>query len=80
MKIERKQVTVRDLTQGYVNNDEEGVVGYGGLLNIRPKYQREYVYNEKQRNLVMDTLQKNLPLNLMYWVKNDDGSYEVLDG
>lgn len=80
MRIQPKQVTIRELVKNYANNDEEGVVGYNGLLNIRPKYQREYVYNEKQRDAVLGTVQRNLPLNVMYWVKNDDGTYEVLDG
>ena len=48
MKIKLQQIKVRDLVNGYVNNDEEGVVGYGGRLNIRPAFQREFVYNEKQ--------------------------------
>lgn len=80
MEILPKAVTVRDLVKNYANNDEEGVVGYDGLLNIRPKYQREYVYNAKQRDAVLDTVKRGLPLNIMYWAKNDDDTYEVLDG
>jgi hypothetical protein len=49
-------------------------------LNIRPKYQREFVYKEKQRDSVIETLKKNFPLNVMYWVINEDNTYEVLDG
>jgi Protein of unknown function DUF262/HNH endonuclease len=80
MKIELKEITIREVANGYLNSDEEGVVGFGGKLNIRPKYQREFVYKDKQRDDVIVTVQKNFPLNVMYWVKNDDGSYEVLDG
>lgn len=80
MKIELKEITIREVVEGYVNNDEEGVVGYSGNLNIRPKYQREFVYNDKQRDAVINTIRKGLPLNVMYWVKNNDGSYEVMDG
>lgn len=80
MKIELKRIPIREVVEGYVNNDEEGVMGYGGKLNIRPKYQREFVYNDKQRDLVLDTIKKDLPLNIMYWVKNNDGTYEVMDG
>ena len=54
-------------------------MGYGGKLNIRPKYQREFVYKDAQRDAVITTLQKGFPLNVMYWVKNGD-TYEVLDG
>jgi len=80
MKIELKEISVRELTNGYINNNEEGVVGYGGNLNIRPKYQREFVYKDKQRDAVIDTLIKNFPLNVMYWVKDNNDYYEVLDG
>jgi hypothetical protein len=80
MKIDLHQIPIRDLVNGYSNSDEEGVVGYGGKLNIRPKYQREFVYKDEQRNAVIDTVCKGYPLNVMYWVKNGDGSFEVLDG
>lgn len=56
------------------------MVGYGGKLNIRPKYQREFVYRDKQRDSVIETVRKDFPLNVMYWVKNSDDTYEVLDG
>jgi uncharacterized protein with ParB-like and HNH nuclease domain len=80
MKIELHEITVREVAEGYVDNAEEGVLGYGGKLNIRPKYQREFVYDDKKRNAVIDTIFKNFPLNVMYWVKNEDGTFEVLDG
>lgn len=80
MNIELHKIKIRDLVEGFVDNDEEGVVGYGGLLNIRPKYQREFVYKDKQRNAVIETVFKGFPLNVMYWVKNADGTFELLDG
>jgi hypothetical protein len=80
MKIELNEIPIRDLVNGYVNDDMEGVSGYNNKLNIRPKYQREFVYNDKQRDAVIDTVQKDFPLNVMYWVKNEKGNYELLDG
>jgi len=80
MKIELHEITVREVAENYVDNAEEGVVGYSGKLNIRPKYQREFVYDEKKRNAVIDTIRKNFPLNVIYWIKNEDGTFEVLDG
>ena len=80
MKIQLTQIKIRDLFNGYKDNQETGVVGYGGLLNIRPPYQREFVYGEKQRNAVIDTVRKGFPLNVIYWSKNEDGTYELLDG
>lgn len=80
MKIELKEITVREVAENYVDNAEEGVIGYNSKLNIRPKYQREFVYDTKKRDAVIDTIRKDFPLNVMYWVVNDDGTYEVLDG
>lgn len=80
MKITKKDILIKDIASGYIDSSEEGVVGYKGKLNIRPKYQREFVYSEKQRNEVIYTILKGFPLNVMYWVKNEDGTYEILDG
>jgi hypothetical protein len=80
MRIELKEITIREVSTGYINDNEEGVVGYNGKLNIRPKYQREFVYKDKQRDAVIETVKKNFPLNVMYWVKNEDDTFEVLDG
>lgn len=80
MKIDLHRIKIRDVVAGYQDSAEEGVVGYGGKLNIRPKYQREFVYTGKQREAVIDTVRKSFPLNVMYWMVNDDGGFEVLDG
>ena len=80
MKIELHEILIKDLVDGYINSEEEGVIGYNGLLNIRPKYQREFVYNDKQREAVIDTIIKGFPLNVMYWCQNEDGTFELLDG
>ena len=80
MKIKLHEIPVRDVAKGYLDSAENGVVGYDKKLNIRPAYQREFIYKEKERNEVIRTIMKNFPLNVMYWAKNDDGSFEVLDG
>ena len=83
MTIKQMEVTVRDITSGYVNNDEQGVRGYNGLLDIRPPYQREFIYNEKEQQAVITTVLHGYPLNVMYWVKRSDDAecpYEVMDG
>jgi len=83
MTIKQISVTVREITQGYVNNDEQGVRGYNGLLDIRPPYQREFIYNDKEQQAVINTVLRGYPLNVMYWVKrNEDAEcpYEVMDG
>ena len=80
MKIELHRISVRDVIDGYKDNNEEGVVAYGGKLDVRPKYQREFVYKGKQRDAVIETIKKGFPLNVMYWMIKDDGTYEMLDG
>ena len=80
MKIELNMIPVRNVVAGYKDDAEEGVYGYNGKLNIRPKYQREFIYKEKQRDAVITTVMSGFPLNSMYWMKNTDGSFEVLDG
>jgi hypothetical protein len=80
MKIELHQIPVKEVIAGYKDSAEEGVVAYAGKLDIRPKYQREFVYKEKQRNAVIETIKNSFPLNVMYWMIREDGGYEVLDG
>ena len=80
MNIERKEITVRELVEGYEDKQENGVVGYGGKLDIRPPYQREFIYKGHQRDAVIDTLTKDYPLNVMYWAVREDGNFEVIDG
>lgn len=80
LKIELHEIPIRDLVAGYRNSDEEGVTGFDGRLDIRPKYQREFVYNEKQRDAVINTVLQGFPLNVMYWIKLPDDRFEVMDG
>lgn len=86
MKIELYETTVRDLTKDYEDNQEGGVVGYGGRLDIRPPFQREFVYKDKQRDAVIETIRKDFPLNVLYWAvredkdDEDDPDFEVIDG
>src|SRR5258708_17384650 len=85
MKIELRPITVREAIESYVDNAEEGVLGYGGKLNIRPAYQREFVYKDEQRNEVVRTVMRGypsteFPLNVMYWAKTDEDHFELIDG
>ena len=79
MNIDPQRITVSALFADYVDNGEQGVTGYSGKLNIRPAYQREFIYKEKQRNAVIDTVRKGFPLNTMYWAVAGDG-FELMDG
>ncbi len=81
MKIDLHKIPIREVVADYKEiPGEGGVTAYVGKLDIRPKYQREFVYKEKQRNAVIETIKNSFPLNVMYWMAREDGGYEVLDG
>lgn len=75
--------TVGDVCEGFVfdRNEGKGLFGLGGRLIIQPEYQRNYIYGDGKRDVaVVRSLLKGYPLGLIYFVKNADGMYEVLDG
>lgn len=80
MKIELHEIPIREVAEGYKDSAEAGVVAYGGKLDVRPAYQREFIYKDEKRNAVIETVKQGFPLNVMYWVKTKQGNYEVLDG
>ena len=80
MRIEPHTIRLAELFEGYRNDGENGAVAYGGRLICRPPYQREFVYKPKQQEEVVNTILKGFPLNSIYWIVNDDGTFELLDG
>ena len=80
MKIEKITIKIKDIANGYKNNGVEGVVAYDGKLDVRPSYQREFIYKDAERDAVIDTIKNNFPINIMYWADKEDGTYELLDG
>lgn len=75
--------TVGDVCKGFVFdcNEGKGLFGLDGQLIIQPEYQRNYIYGDGKRDVaVVESLLKGYPLGLIYFVKNADGMYEVLDG
>lgn len=74
-------LTIAELTRGFKENSTTGeVTSMNGLLNIRPPYQREFVYEDNRRNAVIATILEKCPLNVIYFAKLDDGKLEVIDG
>lgn len=80
MQIELHEIKVKDIIHGFVNSEENGVVGFGGKLNIRPAFQREFIYKEAQKKAVIETILKGFPLNVMYWSEDENKNYELIDG
>ena len=88
MRIELHQIPIKELLEGYEDKSYDGVstrwtgkelgkVSSATELNIRPKYQREFIYPAEKQQSVINTVRHGYPLNVMYWVKNKDGSFEV---
>lgn len=80
MEIRLEEHSVKEIFDGYKDSADNGVVAFSGKLNVRPAFQREFVYKEKERNAVIDTVTKGFPLNVMYWCEDDNKNYELLDG
>ena len=80
MDIKLHKITVRELTKGYADNNDDGVIAYDGKLDVRPPFQREFVYKDKQRDAVIRTLIRGFPLNVMYWATREDKTFEIIDG
>ena len=77
-----EDITIRELVKGYHDDSqgEHGIRSYNGLLDIRPPYQREFVYEPEQRDAVIKSVANGFPINTMYWAKRDDDTYEIIDG
>ena len=83
MKVKQTKVTIRELFEGYTDDGEGGVRGYGGKLDIRPPYQREFIYEGNKENLrdaVIDSVALGYPINSMHWAVREDGNFEMIDG
>ena len=90
--VDYGQIKVSDLIEGFMEDNTTGqVTSMNGRLNIRPAYQREFVWDKgadnggKKQIALIDSILSGFPINVMYFVKtgvNQDGEdmYEVLDG
>lgn len=75
--------TVGDICKGFIydKNENKGLFGLSGKLIVQPEYQRNYIYGDGKKDVaVVESLLKGYPIGLLYFVLNDDGMYEVLDG
>lgn len=75
-----EKFSVREIVGGYTEDSFGGIKGNNGWLDIRPKYQRGFIYDDERRNSVIDSVLKGYPIGVMYWIVNRGVNYEVLDG
>lgn len=83
MKATLKEITVKDICEGFVYNEYEGkgLFGLGGSLTIQPEYQRNYIYADGKRDVaVIESVIKGYPIGLIYFNKTGENRFEVLDG
>ena len=83
--ILKTTITVKDICEGFVYNELEGkgLFGLSGKLTIQPEYQRNYIYASdggKKEMAVVESVLKEYPIGLIYFIKVSDNKLEVLDG
>ena len=80
MKQELRKIKIGEIIKGFSDNEESGVVGYDGKLDIRPPYQREFVYDREKQDKVIETVFNSRCLGLFTWAEREDGTFEIVDG
>ena len=84
MKTDRLELTIKEIIQGYHDDDDGQIVGYGGRLNIRPSYQREYIHDDNLgfKEALIQSIYHERPANLIYFAQSASSQYdyELLDG
>ncbi len=84
MKIYEHKIPIKEIIEGYHDDDDGQVIGYRGMLNIRPPYQREYIYDGKKgfQEALIQSIYYDRPVNLIYFAKAENSAYdyELLDG
>ena len=74
---------VEQICKGFIfdRNESKGLYGLDGKLIIQPEYQRNYIYGDGKKDVaVIESILKEYPIGLIYFVKTLDGKFEILDG
>ncbi len=51
-----------------------------GDVDLSPDFQRDYVWNEKQKTRLVESVLLGIPLPAFYFNQEADGSYQIVDG
>lgn len=70
MEVIKTEITIRDLIESYRNAPRSGVRAYHDALDVRPAYQREFVYNDTEQSLLIESILDGYPIGIMYWGRN----------
>jgi len=79
MKQEIQRFSIRSFYDGYKETADD-VVAFGGLLNVRPKFQREFIYPPDKQEAVIQSILKDCIIGFFTWSLNNDGTYSNIDG
>jgi len=52
----------------------------GGKINLRPSYQRNFIWTPKDQRLLIDSIHHGFPLPNFFILENGDMTYEMVDG
>ncbi len=70
MKYQTKEVTIKSL----INLIEEK------KINLRPSYQRNFIWGPKDQKSLIETIMKGCPLPNLFIYNDGNGNYEMVDG
>lgn len=79
----KTDLTIEEICKGFIYNELEGkgLFGWSGKLTIQPEYQRNYIYADGKKDVaVIQSILKEYPIGLIYFVKVAEDKYEILDG
>lgn len=65
-----KEITIKELYAMIVD----------GKIDLRPPYQRNFIWGKKDQQLLIDSILKGYPLPNFFIYKNPNGLYEMVDG
>ena len=70
MEYKNKELRIRDLISLIESKS----------INLRPPYQRNFIWTPKDQRLLIDSIYKGYPLPNFFILKNENGKYEMVDG
>lgn len=70
IRITTKNFSLRDVVDQIQDGD----------IDLAPDFQREYVWQARQRTRLIESILLGIPLPAFYFNQDDDGTYQVVDG
>ena len=67
---EQKDFSIRELNM--MRTDKQ--------LDLRPKYQRNYVFDKQKASRLIESILLDVPMPVMYFAEEPNGKYSVIDG